>query len=98
MTRRRLASIVKAIRYKPGWTVRLDEDIEVTANVPDAYRPRRKPIEQPRAYVVVTPGRLARWNERVVTSLIFDAIQRLEFHEVAEWFKYRGKRIYDPHR
>ena len=97
MTRAKITEMLKHVRYKPGWKFRLDHagDIEITANVPDAYHPRRKPIDPPHAYVLnVDQTR----GTKVLLEKIFDACQRLEFHECSEWFKYRGRRPFDQHR
>jgi hypothetical protein len=93
MTHARIRAVLKNIRYKPGWTIRLDHagDIEITADVMDAYHPSRKPIDRPHAYVV-NPHTSA--STRVLLARIFDACQRLEFHECGEWFRYRGTRSF----
>lgn len=98
MTRAQVVRILKQVRYKPGWKIRLDgDDIEVTANVTDAYRPRRKrkPIEQPHAYVVDATKYL---SDDALLERIFDACEQLEIHECTEWFKYRGRRPFYQHR
>lgn len=96
MRRAQVAEIVKRIRYKPGWKIRVDDtgEIEIVAHVKDAYHPGRWPVNQPHAYVV--NPQTAR-TESALCGRIFDACQRLEFHEVTEWFMYKGKRIYDTH-
>lgn len=97
MTRSRLKEIVRRIRYKPGWKIRVDDagDVEIVAQVPCAYHPSRRPVDPPHAFV--TNARVIL-STRVLLGEIFDACQRLEFHETAEWFRYRGRRPFDPHR
>lgn len=99
MTRQRLREIVRGFRYKPGWRFRVDGsgDIEILANVKDVYHPSLDPLDPPRTYVVVTKYKLERWRTRDVIERVADAVQRLENHEFGEWFRYRGRRTYDPH-
>lgn len=94
MTAEKLKHIVKRVKYKPGWKFRIDDgNVEVIANVPDAYHPRQKPVDPPHAYAIIRKG----LTEKEIIGKIFDACQRLEFHECAEWFKYKGRRPYDTH-
>lgn len=96
MRRAEVIRTLRGFRYKPGWSVRLDEsgDVEVTARVPDAYHPGRR--VETHAYVV---DPLARgWGRRELMRRVADAIWRLEHHEFGEWLRYRGRRPFDPHR
>jgi hypothetical protein len=100
MTPARLQAIVRRVRYKPGWTIRVDSsgDVVVTARVADAYYPGCEPVDPPRSYVVVHASVMSRWTTATALERIADAIQRLENHEFGEWFKYRGRRTFDPHQ
>lgn len=37
-------------------------------------------------------------SETVFVEHLFIFIQAMEVHEAAEWFKYKGKKIFDPHK
>lgn len=91
MTPARVRAVVKKVRLDPGWSVRVDHagDVEVVADVADAWHPRRKPVDKPHAYVV-NPTRFR--STFALLSSVFDAYQRLKFHECGEWFRYRGRR------
>ena len=102
MTLARVRAVVKKIRYKSGWRFRVETsfsrrviDIEITADVLDAYHPSRKPIDPPRAYVTDAHDVP---DADTLLKKIFLTCQRLELHECAEWFTYRRRRLYDPHK
>ena len=93
--RERVKAIVRQCRY-PGWRIRvLAFDIEIAAtNLMDTDHPSRKPVEPPRAYVVDF------WRYRTdkgLATAIFNACARLAHHEVEENFRFRGRRLFDPH-
>ena len=35
--------------------------------------------------------------ERILINAVYDSIRAIEEHERAEMFKFRGKRVFDPH-
>lgn len=100
MRHARVMEIVSHIRYKPRWQffVEPSGDIEIVAHVPDAYHPGLMPVDPPHAYVIDTDKIKGRSATDVLVGKIFDACRRLEFHEASEWFMYRGRRVFDPHK
>lgn len=92
--------VAAAIKYKPGWTVRVAED----------FRPYIQIIVDSRAEAstdVITGTRVG-WRgakhylsphmcRQEVVGTIFGAIEAAELHEMREWFRYRGRSIYNPH-
>lgn len=41
---------------------------------------------------------LSEWMcKQEIVGAIFDALKTAEMHEVHEWFRYRGRSIYNPH-
>lgn len=97
MKRSEVEAITARVRYK-NWEIRVDQsgDIEIAANVKDAYPPYRRLRGANRPHSYVVDPQTAR-TESALTGRIFDACQRLEFHEATEAFLYKGKRIYDTH-
>jgi hypothetical protein len=101
VTPARLKTIVRQVRYKPGWNLQVDRDsgdIVFLAGVYDSYHPRRKPVDRPQAFIVITPRKLKGLTTAKLLEWIHDMCRRLEFHEVGEWLKYRGRRPFDPHK
>jgi len=41
---------------------------------------------------------VSQWMcKQEIVGLIFSAIKQAELHEVHEWFRYKGRSIYNPH-
>ncbi len=95
MTTAAVRAVLSRVRYRPGWAFRLDRsgDVVVTAQVQDAYSRSRRQVSV-RAYVV-DPQRYR--TEQHLLEQVRDAISSILHHEIGEWFKYRGKRWFDPH-
>lgn len=85
-----IPAIVSRIRYKPGYTFYVDDsgDIVVRAMRPNAYPrgPRRVPVFG----YVIEPWRYR--TEQHLLEQVREAIESIDRHEQAEWFKYRGRR------
>lgn len=94
MTRAEIAKIVSRVKYR-SWKFTIDDsgDIQVRARVQNAYS------QKPRTAVVngyvVSPQQYA--DETSLLVEIYDAISGILHHEAQEWFKYKGRRIFDPH-
>lgn len=94
-------AIIAAITYKPGWYIRTGlEDtrmwlqVGVTEEAEIAFDPiegKKVPWRGAKHYLSEHMCR----NE--VVSLVFHAIERAEMHEVREWFRYKGRSIFNPH-
>lgn len=102
-------AIVDACSYKPGWTIKLHcEGTQTPANMrpklyvqlsvtpaPGAVSPHGGAPEVPwksgKRYL--SPHMCRQEVVGVIWGLIKDA----ETHEAAEWFRYKGRCIYNPH-
>ena len=95
------ANILALVTYKPGWYIRAGvEDtrmwyqVGVTEEAEISFDPiagEKVPWRGAKHYLSEHMCR----NE-IVTG-IKHAIDRAEMHEVNEWFRYKGKSIYNPH-
>lgn len=94
-------ALISEITYKPGWYFRTGvEDgrmwfqVGVTEEAEISFDPiagKKVPWRGAKHYLSPHMCR----NE-IVTG-VKHAIDRAEMHEVNEWFRYRGKSIYNPH-
>ena len=94
-------SYIKDITYKPGWYFRVGVEegrmwfqVGVTEEAEISFDPiegKKVPWRGAKHYLSPHMCR----NE-IVTG-VKHAIDRAEMHEVNEWFRYRGKSIYNPH-
>lgn len=93
--------LIGRITYKPGWYFRAGVEegrmwfqVGVTEEADISFDPiegKRVPWRGAKHYLSPHMCR----NE-IVTS-VKHAIDRAEMHEVNEWFRYRGRSIYNPH-
>lgn len=95
MTDKEAKKVLRSIKYRPGWRFILDDagDVEIRLSTLDAYKRN--------SYTMVSSWVVDASQIRSLKQLVervADGIQRLENHEFGEWFKYKGKRIYDPHQ
>jgi hypothetical protein len=103
MNRTEIVEILSRIAYKPGWTIRFGLDapdtrpfvqIEVSTEAEastDSVDRVRRPWRGAKVYL---SGNMCRQE---IVGAAFGAIQAAELHEVREWFRYRGRSIYNPH-
>lgn len=94
-------AIIGNITYKRGWYFRAGiEDcrmwiqIGVTADAEIAYDPIAKEVVPWRGAKHYLSPYMCRQE---VVGTVHHAIQRAEMHELNEWFRYRGRSIYNPH-
>lgn len=99
MTRKQLEKCVAGFGYKPGWKFSVKDKsqssvyIHLRARVLDAYGKKKyEYIEFNRALPLYSA------SVYLIRILVQDIIDDAEAHEFAEWFKYKGRRLYDPHR
>lgn len=92
---------IDAITYKPGWYFRtgIEEGrMWVQVGVTEEAEISYDPIE----------GKKVPWRGRKhwlskhmcrqeVVGIALYAVEQAEMHEVKEWFRYKGKSIYNPH-
>lgn len=96
-----LAKLVKALRYKPGFSFELVDQnrgqgcagltLNILAEVDDSYNPGRK--TRVMHYMPVPP---AAYDERSWLRWLLDQILLVESHEACEFFKVNGKRPFSP--
>ncbi len=93
--------LINSITYKPGWYFRTgveDNRMWVQIGVHAEADIAWDMIEQR-----VVPWRGAKhWlSEHMcrqeVVGTVYHAIQRAEMHELNEWFRYKGRAIFNPH-
>lgn len=93
--------IIAQIVYKPGWyfvtgfesnrmwvQVGVTEEAEISY---DVIKKQRVPWKGAKHDLSIHMCR----NE--VVSTCYHAIERAELHEVREWFRYKGRSIFNPH-
>lgn len=95
--------ILSKIKYKPGFYVRLRHndrmyctDIICSYTTYDTDKPK---IQVPICYSgVITHEHLEKMSDTDLLAQIYNTILETEIHEAREWFKYKGVKIYDPHK
>lgn len=95
------AEIIGKITYKPGWyfrvgveTGRMWVQVGVTEDAEIAFDPiegNRVPWRGAKHYLSEHMCR------QEVVGTVYHAIERAEMHEFNEWFRYKGRSIYNPH-
>lgn len=89
------------ITYKPGWTIRLLEDVltglptlvAIDFDTEDTYNPGRTIKIGFRDKLRMPIVSLEQFERQIL-----DMIDRVERHETREWFRIDGVMKYDPHR
>lgn len=94
-------AIIGNIDYKPGWYFRTDIEegrmwfqVGVTEEAEISFDPiagKKVPWRGAKHYLSPHMCR----NE--IVTAVKHAIDRAEMHEVNEWFRYKGRSIYNPH-
>lgn len=101
MKYREAEKIVAAISYKEGWRLKLSrnrwpsQQMTLEISFESVCSNDGKPCEPTGRYIHELP----RKNTTEVDIIVWvrDKILESERHEMTEWFKYRGKRIFDEH-
>lgn len=98
-----MLTILKAISYKPGWSilfsdaedrpyiqlsVGVESDVTLDSHKRDGTR---TPWKSAKRYLSPHMCR------QEVVGAVFGLIKDAEMHEVHEWFRYKGAAIYCPH-
>lgn len=107
MKRHEIQEMINQISYKPGWRIihgiSGDRDyLQVEAHTPDADTSHHIATHDE----VAVP--LVKWRggkrylsphmcRQEIVGICFDLFKAAEDHELREWFRYRGTRIYCPH-
>lgn len=102
-----LERIVKSITYKPGWAVSIRRRsptengmwVHWSWRAHDATAPRRSWTGEPHAVVSGTPRFIGfHWPEGMVVREIHQSLIECEMHELNEFFRYKERIVFDPHR
>lgn len=96
-----VVQIITSITYKPGWYLRNGIDngrmwvqIGVTEEAEISFDPiEGKKVPWRGAKHYLSP----HMCRQEIVGTILHAIERAEMHEVHEWFRYKGRSIYNPH-
>lgn len=97
-----MLDIISQITYKEGWTIELREDaggrpyIQISVD------------ESAEAAKCAFSGKVTPWKggkrylsahmcRQEIVGACLSAIKDAEMHEIHEWFKYKGRAIYNPH-
>ena len=95
---------IRNIKYKPGWEIILGDDgdrlfLQVEATTLDA-EPCSAPIGGVYHEEVTWKGGKRYLSPHMcrqeIVGICFDLLKAAEDHELREWFRYRGTRIYCP--
>ena len=103
--RKMFVDIIESIDYKSGWYFRHgltgvgdDQYMWIQMGVTEEAEISFDPIEGKKV-----PWRGAKlplsWHmcRQEVVGMVKHAIDRAEMHEINEWFRYKGRAIYNPH-
>lgn len=98
MTHAQILAVVNNIYYKPGWMVELyakpvEYSIRLSWFDTDSVT-GKKELQHSREWLLDPAEEL---NEDKIVQTVFKAIQNAEEHEIKERFRYKGKRIFNPH-
>lgn len=104
-----IAQVIKDIAYKQGWTFEFKDSscaetheheqqawptLHITARVPNARGEGEIEFTVKR----LIPDFVLKDSAAILVSWVKTQIQGVEFHEVDEFFKYKGKLVDDPHQ
>lgn len=108
MTAAEMKAFFADVKYRPNWTIQVSAPmrdfygngqhfpVDVFAAVKDAYGPGDVVVTHTRLlplYVLEGPDAEAR-----LLDFLFHLLLDIERHEAGEFFQYRGKRPFDPHK
>ena len=100
---RTLHAALQEHTYKPGYGLSLDVNavathgcpyLTLTTQVPDSYHPERVVRLNYREPV----PHWACEDREGFLAWVFEFLCRFERHEAAEWWKWQGRPVNDPHR
>lgn len=100
MSIRELKSVLAKITYKPGWDIGFDDGDGMVL----LYAQKSRSLNAYRGRKFFQVGGISSWvhPRNLTATLVIKKIHRMirvaESHEVGEWFKYKGKRPFNPHK
>lgn len=104
--RHEIQEIINQVSYKPGWRIihgiSGDRDyLQVEATTLDAECGHEQIEEMGQAVAATWRGGKRYLSPHMcrqeIVGICFDLFKAAEDHEMREWFRYRGTRIYCPH-
>lgn len=102
MTEREVLDVLRAVTYKPGWSInaRFDDmrfervvSLMISRSATDATSGR--PIQLGGGWPVPLP--LSALTREHLLEEIYCALRDVEMHEIDEWFKINGVCVTAPH-
>lgn len=94
-----LRKIIDKVKYKEGWTLNMVMENKDTVAI--HWTCRGLHATHPERGIVDIIGRQTCvklwWSETFLVHEIFLMAQEMEIHECAEFFRYKGVRVYNPH-
>lgn len=111
MTYEEIKELVSAVSYKPGWTVALRREecySKLTGLASDRIYIQVHVADWTEAAVSPYSGERQSWRggkrylsyhmcRQEIVGACLDAIKSAEMHELHEWFRYKGRSIFNPH-
>lgn len=101
-----ISEITSKITYKPGWSIAL----HVEGVFGNGDRPYIQVVVDETAEAALCPfsGKREGWKggkkylsyhmcRQEIVGAVLGAFKDAEMHEIHEWFKYKGRAIYNPH-
>lgn len=93
--------IIDEVTYKPGFSLQVEEGIDVIWIRVMMSRPLNANTKRVRKRGVLS-GPLhvidGHATNRAVIEACYEAFVRFEMHEAREFFRFKGRKLFDPHR
>lgn len=97
MTFEQFKAIVDSITYKNNWGLSVIEDYDVCVLKILHCTTCVETGSGTRIVGRYTIDLRGIRTEELAVRILFDYLRQTEEHETKEWFKYKGKHVYDPH-
>jgi hypothetical protein len=103
MTEAEIFPAIRQIRYKPNFGIDViglydgTAQVNVWMEVIDIEGIMRGAIKIGQT-LILSPEKYTDMTGNDLAAAVFDAIKSIELHEAAEWFTYKGERIFNPHK
>ena len=90
--------IVQLCSYKPGWEIWVKKTDERGVYI-QLYNPKGicSVTGEPQPWVSGKRYLSLFMCKQEIVGVVFSLIKDAELHEIHEWFRYKGRSIYNPH-